>query len=210
LVDTLAGGRILRLAIGAGDRGAFASTGVEIERLAIGTRFTHAVLIAADFLRTTTQPVCLSIADITEAGVRVRWSTLTLGDTQMLAADLTTATVERLAFATQARLTAATDMAAAAAVGVIRLGIDTMIAAVGFAILALTLPIFAGNAGVARMTTGAAVVRIGVRIDALLVTTRRLAPEATAVVLALFTERFRRHITVRTAVGFGSRVARTA
>jgi hypothetical protein len=60
------------------------------------------------------------------------------------------------------------------------------------------------------MTAGAAVVRIGVRIDALLVTTRRLAPEATAVVFALFTERFRRYITVRTAVGFGSRVARTA
>lgn len=75
---TLAGSRILGLAGRAGDRRTFAGTGVQIKRLALRARLTRTDLIATDLLRTTTQPIRLSIADITETGVRVRWSTTAL------------------------------------------------------------------------------------------------------------------------------------
>jgi hypothetical protein len=182
----LAGNGVLRLIGWAGNRGAFAGAVAQIEGLSRWTRFTRAVLIAADLVGTATQSIRLSIADITETGVRVRWSTLTLRDAQVLAADLPTSAIKRLALPTQARLAAATDMAAAAAVGVIRLGIDTVIAAICLISIALAVPIDTGVSVGTGVTTGTTVIRIGREPDALLVAARFTSDTATGTLLALF------------------------
>jgi hypothetical protein len=110
----------------------------------------------------------------------------------VLAADLPAAAIERLALAPETRLAARAGMTTGPTVVVVRLGVDTLIPAVGLVILALTLPIDAGMTLGTGMAAPATVVRIGVEIDALIGTTGAVVPEATAVVLALLAERFGR------------------
>jgi hypothetical protein len=129
-------------------------------------------LVAADLFRTTTQSIRLPIADITEAGIRIGWSALTRGNAQMLAANLAVAAIERLAFPAEAGFAAAAGVTAGATVVVVCLGIDTLIAALGFIRVALTLSVNTVMAVRTGMATGATIARISQKADAVLIAAR--------------------------------------
>jgi hypothetical protein len=103
----------------------------------------------------------------------------------MLAADLTTATVERLTFAAQARLAAATGVLTRPAVVVIGLSVDTLIAAACLLGVALAVSVDTVVAVGAGVTTGTAVVRVGEEADTVVIAARR-AGETAAYVCTAF------------------------